>query len=84
MRNAKNKAADVVQMFNQVLGSPLVIREEQHDEFFGTSADLSHDQNQEAQETFQQRVAMATVTVTVKVFVIFEIKEKARMRKKKK
>ena len=82
MRNAKTKALEVVQMFNQVLGPPLVIREESHDEFLGLPVDSSESHNRE-HTSFQEKVAMATVTASVKVFVIFEIKEKPRSRKKK-
>lgn len=83
VRNAKNKALDVVQMFNQSLGPPVLIREEHYDEFVGNNTELSHGDKAEEQLTFQQKVAIATVTVNVKIFVIFEIREKAKARKRK-
>lgn len=83
VRNAKNKALEVVQMFNQCLGPPVLIREEHYEEFVGNHTEPSLGNNPEGQLTFQQRVAIATVTVIVKIFVIFEIREKAKARKRK-
>lgn len=81
VRNAKNKALEVVQMFNQSLGPPILIREEHYDESVGTSTE--HADKTEDQLTFQQKVAAGTVTVNVRIFVIFEIKEKAKAQKRK-
>ena len=81
VRNAKNKALEVVQMFNQCLGPPVLIREEQYEEFVGNHTE--HSDKAEGELTFQQKVAIATVTVIVKIFVIFEIREKSKARKRK-
>lgn len=81
VRNAKNKALEVVQMFNQYLGPPVLIREEHYEEFVGSHTE--HGDKAEGELTFQQKVAIATVTVIVKIFVIFEIREKAKARKRK-
>lgn len=81
VRNAKNKALEVVQMFNQSLGPPILIREEHYDESVGTSTE--HADKTEDQLTFQQKVAAGTVAVNVRLFVIFEIKEKAKAHKRK-
>ncbi|XP_068755376.1 interleukin-1 receptor-associated kinase 1-binding protein 1 homolog [Montipora capricornis] len=85
VRNARNKALEVVQMFNQSLGPPLFIREEQFDEFVGsTNTESVHgERTPEEQMTFQQRVTLTTVTVNVKIFIVFEIREKAKTRKRK-
>ncbi|XP_078355209.1 LOW QUALITY PROTEIN: interleukin-1 receptor-associated kinase 1-binding protein 1-like, partial [Oculina patagonica] len=83
VRNAKNKALEVVQMFNQCLGPPVLIREEHYEEFVGNHTEPSRGDNAEEQLTFQQKVAITTVTVIVKIFVIFEIREKAKVRKRK-
>ena len=68
-------------MFNQSLGPPILIREENYEEFFGPSHELPTS-NKTEELTFQQKVAMATVTVSVKIFVIFEIREKVKTRKR--
>lgn len=81
VRNAKNKALEVVQMFNQCLGPPVLIREEHYEEFVGNHTE--HGDKAEGELTFQQKVAIATVTVIVKIFVIFEIREKSKARKRK-
>ena len=81
VRNAKNKALEVVQMFNQCLGPPVLIREEHYEEFVGNHTE--HGDKAEGELTFQQKVAIATVTVIVKIFVIFEIREKAKAHKRK-
>ena len=81
VRNAKNKALEVVQMFNQCLGPPVLIREEHYEEFVGNT--IEHGHKAEGELTFQQKVAITTVTVIVKIFVIFEIREKAKARKRK-
>jgi len=83
VRNAKNKALEVVQMFNQSLGPPVLIREEHYDEFMGANMETTHEGKTEDQLTFQQKVALATVTVNVRIFVIFEIREKAKVHKRK-
>lgn len=70
-------------MFNQCLGSPVLIREEHYEEFMGNHAEPLHGDKTEEELTFQQKVAIATVTVIVKIFVTFEIREKAKARKRK-
>ena len=83
VRNAKNKALEVVQMFNQSLGPPVLIREEHFDEYVGANMETIHGDRTEAQLTFEQKVALATVTVNVKIFIVFEIREKAKAHKRK-
>lgn len=83
VRNAKSKALEVVQMFNQSLGPPILIREEHYEEFVGNSREMSLENKDMEQLTFQEKVAVATVTVTVKIFAIFEIREKMKARKQK-
>lgn len=68
-------------MFNQCLGPPVLIREENYEEFVGNHTEDGDKADGEL--TFQQKVAIATVTVIVKIFVIFEIREKAKARKTK-
>ena len=69
-------------MFNQSLGPPIFIREEQYNEYVGTNSEIINSDRTEEQMTFQQRVTIATMTVSVKIFIIFEIKEKAKTRKR--
>lgn len=69
-------------MFNQSLGPPIFIREEQYNEYVGTNSEIINGDRTEEQITFQQRVTLATMTVSVKIFIIFEIKEKAKTRKR--
>lgn len=83
VRNAKNKALEVVQMFNQSLGPPVLIQEQHYDEFVGTNTETMHRDKTEEQLTFQQKIAVATVTVSVRIFIIFEIREKAKAHKRK-
>lgn len=69
-------------MFNQSLGPPIFIREEQYNEYVGSNAETINGDRTEEQMTFQQKVTIATVTVSVKIFIVFEIKEKAKTRKR--
>ena len=82
VQNAKKKSMEMVQMFNQSLGPPLLIKEEHYEEYVGTNLELLQNAKTE-QLSFQQMVAMATVTVSVKIFVIFEIRDKAKVLKHK-
>ena len=70
-------------MFNQSLGPPILIREEHCEEFVGNGREMSLENKDMEQLTFQEKVAVATVTVTVKIFAIFEIREKMKARKQK-
>ena len=83
VRNARNKAMEVVQLFNQTVGLPLVIRELHHEEYCGLPCQTSSVEQCNDQLTFQQRISAASVTVSVKIFVVFEIREKVRSKKKK-
>ncbi|EDO32163.1 predicted protein [Nematostella vectensis] len=86
VKNAKNKALQVVQMFNQILGPPITIREESYEEIMGTPNE--HPETSESQKkhahSFHDKIMQATVTVNMKVFVSFEIREKAIVHKRKK
>lgn len=83
VRNAKNKALEVVQILNQSLGPPMLIKEEHYEEYVGNNKEISLENKDMEHLTFQEKVALATVTVTIKIFAIFEIKEKMKVHKQK-
>lgn len=87
VKNAKTKALQVVQMFNQMLGPPITIKEDRYEEYVGPVGEHIHrdSEKQDGQaHSYSDKIAMATVTVCVKVFVVFEIKEKVKIHKRRK
>lgn len=88
VKNAKTKALQVVQMFNQILGPPITIKEDRYEEYVGPVHDHILNRDGEKPEgqghSYSEKIAMATVTVCVKVFVVFEIKEKVKIHKRRK
>nr|XP_033793432.1 interleukin-1 receptor-associated kinase 1-binding protein 1 [Geotrypetes seraphini] len=72
--NARGKAQEVCRMLGQVLGKPLLIREEKLKEWACQTESL----------TIQQKIKSGTVFVSSKVFVTFEIKAKEKHEKNKK
>jgi uncharacterized protein YggE len=87
VKNARNKALQVVQMFNQILGPPITIKEDRYEEYVGPVSNHMHSDNDKQDghvQSYSDKITMATVTVCVKVFVVFEIKEKAKIHRRKK
>ncbi|NXH48054.1 IKBP1 protein, partial [Dicaeum eximium] len=78
--NTRRKAQEVCRLFGQMLGKPLLIKEEETKEWGGhIDSHLSHSDDS---QTLQERIQNAAAYASCRVFAVFEIKGKENSRNK--
>nr|XP_060471986.1 interleukin-1 receptor-associated kinase 1-binding protein 1 isoform X2 [Panthera onca] len=80
VENAWRKAQEVCNLVGQILGKPLLIKEEETKEWEGQIDDLQSSRLSSSL-TVQQKIKSATIHVASKVFITFEVKGKEKKRK---
>ena len=77
VKNVKQKAIEIASFLNQGVGLPVMIKEDQCEEWEGPSEGTP---TATVPITVQQKIQNATVTVSVKVTGCFELKSKVKLK----